>query len=118
MLTKDIVRERIVRLAADGKSFKTICYSDLTDDLELPRSNGNWKYHPLCMIFDELDRDDIRRKEPPVTALVVNERSGIPGPGFFSTYCRLCGFGKCTLDENAKRDLHRNILDQLCCAKK
>lgn len=117
MITKGVVRERILRLAADGKSFRTIYYSELTDDLELPRSTGNWKGHPLCLIFDELDRDDILRKEPPVTALVVNETSGIPGPGFFSTYYRLSGFGKCTLDDDGKRLLHRSILAELCGAK-
>lgn len=114
MVTKDIVRERILRLAMDGMSLRTIHYSELTDDLELPRSTGNWKNHPLCLIFDELDREDNLRKQPPVTALVVNERSGIPGPGFFDTYYRLSGFGKkCTLDDDAKREMHRSIVSQL-----
>jgi hypothetical protein len=85
----------------------------LTDDLELPRSTGNWKSHPLCLIFNELDREDHLRNQPPVTALVVNERSGIPGTGFFSTYYQLGGFGKCTLDEHAKRELHCAILKQI-----
>lgn len=56
---------------------------------ELPQLTAAWRSHPLCDMFGELDREDERQKLPFRTALVVGQKSGRPGQGFFDTITKL-----------------------------
>lgn len=58
---------------------------------EVGKLTGNWKSHPLCDIFGELDGEDHRNNRPFRTALVFGKESNRPGHGFYSTLERLRG---------------------------
>lgn len=50
--------------------------------------NGDWSEHPLCMIFDQIDRMDALNNRPFKTAVVLNHSSGYVGQGFFKALQR------------------------------
>jgi hypothetical protein len=52
---------------------------------DLPELTGNWKAHPLCWMFGDLDDEDTRNGLPFRTALVFAKETGKPGNGFFET---------------------------------
>lgn len=66
-----------------------IFYNDLAAHFGLPPVDKFWASHPLCRIFDTLDREDAANDRPFRTALVVSRERGIPGQGFFNTLCEL-----------------------------
>jgi hypothetical protein len=58
---------------------------------DLPPLTGNWKSHPLCSMFGDLDGEDHRNNLPFRTSLVYAKNLGRPGQGFFETVSRLRG---------------------------
>lgn len=70
-------------------------YGDLVAEFEdLPPLNGAWSSHPLCQLFDELDREDAAMGRPFRTALVVSRKENLPGKGFFEAYAKYANKGK------------------------
>ena len=73
-------------LEAQAKMGKPITYSHVIQKFpSLPPLSDNWKSHPLCSIFGELDDEDTRNSKPFRTALVCSKELGRPGEGFFTT---------------------------------
>ena len=56
---------------------------------DLPPLDGNWRSHPLCSMFGELDEDDHRKGRPFRTAMVFAKETGRPGQGVFDTVSNL-----------------------------
>jgi len=80
---------------------------------ELPPFTGNWKSHPLCWIFDELDREDAALDRPLRTAIVVSKEKRIPGGGFFEAYEQYLNPGAQIRNEMAKLEIHQGQLKAL-----
>jgi hypothetical protein len=67
-----------------------IFYQQVVNEFpDLPPLTGNWKSHPLCSIFGDLDSEDHRKDRPFRTAIVCTKENGRPGPGFFEEASRL-----------------------------
>ena len=66
-----------------------IFYNDLTLQLDLPPVDQYWMSHPLCKVFDLLDREDVGANRPLRTALVISKERNLPGEGFFKTMALL-----------------------------
>jgi hypothetical protein len=56
---------------------------------DLPPLGPNWRSHPLCSIFGELDEEDHIKNRPLRTALVFAVETTRPGQGFFDTITNL-----------------------------
>lgn len=63
--------------------YHTISYKDVVNYLQLPELDGNWNSHPLCKIFDQLDKEDTQLNRPFRTSIVIKKSINMPGPGFF-----------------------------------
>src|SRR5437763_8153561 len=68
-----------------------IFYNDLASTLGFPPVDQFWTSHPLCRIFDDLDRDDVAHRRPIRTALVVSKERKLAGEGFYKTLALLRG---------------------------
>ncbi len=89
MSDTSLVAEYLEAHLREHGSSKLLHYSDLTAEFEdLPSLSGAWRSHPLCRIFDELDREDADFNRPFRTAIVVNRETFQPGPGFYESYSR------------------------------
>jgi hypothetical protein len=85
---KDVGRYLEQRLREHGRD-ALITYGELVAAFDdLPALTGAWAAHPLCDIFGDLDDDDAALNRPYRTAIVVSQRNGIPGPGFFKMYAK------------------------------
>ena len=82
-------------LEAKAKLGMTIYYSELVDHFGLPPLGANFSANPLCLIFEEIDREDAHAKRPFRTSVVIAKRSDksgeMPGNGFFEALERLKG---------------------------
>lgn len=58
-------------------------YGSVANFFGLIPFNGVWDDHPLCFIFDEIDRRDALNNRPFKTSVVLNRLSGQVGNGFF-----------------------------------
>jgi hypothetical protein len=70
-------------------------YGDLITAFDdLPPLDEKWLSHPLCRIFDELDREDAALGRPFRTAIVVSKEEHLPGDGFFKVYAKYKNNGR------------------------
>jgi len=81
-------RDRVEQLLNDQVNLgQPIYYSDLAFKAGLRPMDGAWSAHPLCGIFEQLDRADY--PAPLRTTLVIAKETGQPGPGYFESLERL-----------------------------
>ncbi len=91
-----------------------IYYGDLISlFVDLPPFDGNWSAHPLCKLFDELDREDASLARPFRTALVVRRKDNLPGPGFFKALADYTDKGKPITREKDRVAVHAEQLSML-----
>jgi hypothetical protein len=77
-------------LEKHAKIGEPVTYGQLLSQFPaLPPLDGNWRSHPLCSMFGELDDDDHRHGRPFRTAMVFAKETGRPGQGFFDTVSSL-----------------------------
>jgi len=88
---RDAVANFLENRAKLGRDRALIFYNELASNLGFPPVDQFWASHPLCRIFDELDREDVEQSRPIRTALVVSKHRGVPGEGFFKTLALLRG---------------------------
>jgi hypothetical protein len=93
---KDIVARFLEDRARLGRNRAPIFYNDLASTLDFPPVDQFWASHPLCRIFDDLDREDVAQRRPIRTALVVSKQRGLPGEGFYKTLALLRGSSPAT----------------------
>ena len=79
-------------LEAQARLGAPVTYTDVIRKFpDLPPLGAQWKSHPLCSIFGELDDEDHRRGRPFRTALVYAKETTRPGQGFFQAMTDLRG---------------------------
>lgn len=61
----------------------TVNYQEISIAFGLRKFDGNWKAHPLCNIFGEIDREDANENRPFRTSVVTSIEKNRPGAGFF-----------------------------------
>lgn len=66
----------------------TTTYGAVCNAFGLPPLDGAWKAHPLCLIFDQIDRKDAEHGRPFKTAVVINLADGKVGAGFFEALAK------------------------------
>lgn len=66
-------------------------YRDVTNHFGLPEFDGAWRNHPLCNIFEYLDKQDSQANRPFRTSAVISIANNRPGAGFFEALVRLRG---------------------------
>ena len=93
---KDVVAAFLEKRASLGRDRGPIFYNDCASTLGFPPVDQFWASHPLCGIFDALDREDVALRRPIRTALVVSKERGLPGKGFYSTLALLRGSSPAT----------------------
>jgi hypothetical protein len=62
-----------------------VYYIDVTEHFQLKRPDSNWRNHPLCNLFVQLDRNDTKAGRPLLTSMVIRKKDKIPGKGFFAS---------------------------------
>lgn len=62
----------------------TVTYTEVAEEFHLGAIGGVWSAHPLCQIFDELDREDASASRPFRTSAVISLAKNQPGDGFFT----------------------------------
>lgn len=90
-----------------------IFYNDLAAQLGFPPVDQYWLSHPLCGIFDLLDREDVAANCPLRTSLVVSKERGLPGEGFFKTMATLRGYRRPATDSVEQMRLWTDELQRL-----
>lgn len=91
---RDVARHLESHLRTQGCQ-SLVYYGDLVGAFEdVPPLDGAWASHPLCQMFDELDREDAAMGRPFRTAIVVSRKENLPGKGFFDAYARYANKGK------------------------
>lgn len=90
-----------------------IFYNDLANKLGLPPVDQYWLSHPLCGIFEQLDREDVAQGHPLRTSLVVSKERGLPGEGFFKTMALLRSSGSPATAFVQQMQLWTDELDKL-----
>ncbi|NCC37001.1 MAG: hypothetical protein EOM24_34080, partial [Chloroflexia bacterium] len=83
------------------KSFTT--YGDVVAQFGLIELNVAWKAHPLCNIFEFLDKQDAQAKRPFRTSAVISVANNLPGAGCFEALARLKGIQ--THNENERTEV-------------
>ena len=74
-----------VYLTNIARNKKLVTYGELVRAFNLPSLSSKWHLHPLCKLFDEIDRADAKNNRPFKTSIVVNESNNV-GAGFFTAY--------------------------------
>lgn len=87
---------------------KTTTYGAVCNAFGLPPLDGAWKAHPLCMIFDQIDRSDAEHSRPFKTAVVLSRAGGEVGAGFFEALEKYKGIR--ALNADAKLTVWNNEL--------
>ncbi|HEY5041458.1 MAG TPA: hypothetical protein VIK53_05590 [Verrucomicrobiae bacterium] len=90
-----------------------IFYNDLASKFGLPPVDKFWATHPLCQIFDSIDREGATNNRPFRTALVISRERGIPGQGFFNTLQELRGTKYVLKDEFEQRRIWQKEFDHV-----
>ena len=80
------------------KKNKTTTYGTVCDAFGLKPLNGVWSDHPLCLIFDEIDRLDAENNRPFKTSIVLTKNGGNVGGG-----CARRGAGRDSRDRVGQR---------------
>ena len=109
----NIIGDFLVERAKLSRDEAPIFYNDLANKFGLPPVDKFWATHPLCQMFDTLDREDASNKRPFRTALVVSRERGIPGQGFFNTLQQLRNLKHPLKDELEQRRVWQNEFDQV-----
>jgi hypothetical protein len=110
----DIVADCLEQRAANHDFDRApIFYNALAGQLGFPPVDQYWHSHPLCGIFDLLDREDVASNRPLRTALVVSKERGLPGEGFFKTMALLRGHRKPATDLTQQTQLWTDELIRL-----
>ena len=104
-VTPDQVRTMIEKLCFRDGCLHTIRYNELASALALPPVDEHWKTHPLCSLFGLIDREDIEKEQPFITACVVNE-TGRSGFGFYKMCYERIGMSGSVDDEADQKRLH------------
>ena len=79
------LEDRVRKLGTEAVIF----YNQLAAHFELPEVDERWAQHPLCKLFDALDKEDAAKGRPFRTVLVVSKDKNMPGQGFFNTVAAL-----------------------------
>ena len=83
-------RDIALHLETAAAEKRLVTYSELAKAFPpMSKTFVPWPAHPLCEIFEQLDQEDSRNNLPFRTAIVVNAKTKMPGPGFFGMYKRL-----------------------------
>jgi hypothetical protein len=72
-----------VYLTNVAKNKQLVTYGELVRAFNLPSLGSKWHLHPLCKLFDEIDRADANNNRPFKTSIVVNNNKKV-GAGFFT----------------------------------
>ena len=81
------------------KKNKTTTYGTVCDAFGLKPLNGVWSDHPLCLIFDEIDRLDAENNRPFKTSIVLTKNGGNVGGGFYEALLKYKNISCRKLDE-------------------
>ncbi len=75
----DEIRDELIKIASNREM---ICYSDLRDKFEprLYMLAFNSMYNP---VFNRINNEAHAANRPLFSAVIINMRKGMPGPGFF-----------------------------------
>lgn len=74
-----------VYLTNIARNKKLVTYGELVRAFNLSPLGSKWHLHPLCKLFDEIDRADANNNRPFKTSIVVNNDTKV-GAGFFTAY--------------------------------
>jgi hypothetical protein len=106
-MNERLLEEMASELAGVAKKRQTITYGELARKLRLgPRSRWHqwiWEY------LDDINRRETSEGRPMLTAVVVTEETGMPGPGFWKCARFTCKVwdGKGDPEDFWKRELQR-----------
>ncbi len=89
-----------------AKKGKTVFYSELVKQFDLPPLDEAWTSHPLSAAFDRLDKEDAEAGRPFRTSVVIAKELNRPGDGFFKSLAELKG--KRARSEKQKLELFIN----------
>ena len=73
------IRQRLIELARKGE---ITTYSDLERDCNIPNPSGDANLYLFDLLYD-LGSFEALFERPPINALVVKKKVGIPGDGFY-----------------------------------
>lgn len=85
MVQHQVIIDRVTKRLVEGaKNSETVFYEDLLADASLGVTGEQGKPNEIGNVLREISRDEVLLGNPPLSAICVRKKEGIPGPEFRS----------------------------------